>query len=324
VNMSIARECDADVYLASDIDRGGSFAHLLGTWMCLEPEEQALVKGFVLNRFLGDPALLGNAMGWLQDRTGIPTVAIVPLIPHALPEEDTLHHRAQPIVGHVNIALIAYPYASNLDEFDPLVYEHGVSVVPIRDYERLDAYDAILLPGSKNTAASLRSLRENGLAVEVAHSAESGKPIVGVCGGMQLLGHRIHDPNHLEAGDIEGLGLLDATTTLELDKTTRRRKVLWVHGGTVEGYEIHHGRTRTGPRVQAHLEEGLGWEQGNIRGVYLHGLFENTGYRDSFLRSLGWQGRAEDWPARIDSEIDRVATLIATSGWGQKIDATGR
>jgi adenosylcobyric acid synthase len=241
-----------------------------------------------------------------------------------LPEEDTLHHRAQPIVGHVNIALIAYPYASNLDEFDPLIYERGVSVVPIRDYERLDAYDAILLPGSKNTAASLRSLRENGLAVEVAHSAERGTPIVGVCGGMQLLGHRIHDPNHLEAGDIEGLGLLDVMTTLELDKTTRQRKVLWVHGGTVEGYEIHHGRTRTGPRVQAHLEEGLGWEQGNIRGVYLHGLFENTGYRDSFLRSLGWQGRAEDWRARIDSEIDRVATLIATSGWGQKIDAAGQ
>lgn len=324
VNMSIARECDADVYLASDIDRGGSFAHLLGTWTCLEQEEQALVKGFVLNRFRGDPALLGNAMEWLQDRTGVPTVAIVPLIPHALPEEDTLHHRAQPIVGHVNIALIAYPYASNLDEFDPLIYERGVSVVPIRDYERLDAYDAILLPGSKNTAASLRSLRENGLAVEVAHSAERGTPIVGVCGGMQLLGHRIHDPNHLEAGDIEGLGLLDVTTTLELDKTTRQRQVLWVHGGTVEGYEIHHGRTRTGPRVQAHLEEGLGWEQGNIRGVYLHGLFENTGYRDSFLRSLGWQGRAEDWRARIDSEIDRVATLIATSGWGRKIDAAGQ
>jgi adenosylcobyric acid synthase len=324
VNMSVALECDAEVYLASDIDRGGSFAHLLGTWMCLAKEEQALVKGFVLNRFRGDPTLLGNAMEWLQERTGIPTVAIVPLIPHALPEEDTLHHRAQPIVGHVNIALIAYPYASNLDEFDPLIYERGVSLVPIHGFARLDTYDAILLPGSKNTAASLRSIQDNGLAPELTHAAERGTPIVAVCGGMQLLGHAIHDPNHLEAGDIEGLGLLDVTTTLELGKTTRQRHVRWVHGGTVEGYEIHHGRTRTGPRVRPHLEDGLGWEQDNIRGVYLHGLFENTGYRDSFLRSLGWQGRAEDWRARIDSEMDKVAALIATSGWSKTISAAGQ
>ncbi len=251
VNMSVARECGADVYLVSDIDRGGSFAHLLGTWSCLEPEDRALIRGFVLNKFRGDAALLGNAMEWLQDRTGVPTVAIVPLVPHALPEEDTLHHRAQPIVGHVNIALIAYPYASNLDEFDPLVYERGVSVVPIRDFARLDAYEAVILPGSKNTAASLRWMRENGLFAEVAEAARKGTPVMGVCGGMQLLGRRIDDPESLESGDIEGLGLLDLVTTLEREKTTRQRKVRWVPGGMVEGYEIHHGRTVTGPLARA-------------------------------------------------------------------------
>jgi adenosylcobyric acid synthase len=321
VNMSVALECNADVYLASDIDRGGSFAHLLGTWMCLEPPERALVKGFVLNRFRGDPALLGNAMDWLRERTGVPTAAIIPLVPHALPEEDTLHHRAQPIVGLVNIALIAYPYASNLDEFDPLINERGVSVVPIRGFAPLDAYDAILLPGSKNTAASLRSLRESGLAAEVARAAERGTPIVGVCGGMQLLGRRIEDPHRLEGGDIEGLGLLDVTTTLEPEKTTLQRRVRGAHGGMVEGYEIHHGRTLTGPRARVHLEEGLGWEQDGVRGVYLHGLFENTEYRDVFLRSLGWKGRTEDWRARIDTEMDAVASLVSTSGWSGMLEA---
>src|SRR5205814_2274625 len=118
-----------------------------------------LIKGFVLNKFRGDPKLLGNAMDWLQARTGIPTVAIVPMRPRHLPEEDTLHHRAAPDAQHINIALIVYPYASNLDEFDPLIHEAGVTVVPHRDFARLDAYHAIILPGSKNTVESLRHLR---------------------------------------------------------------------------------------------------------------------------------------------------------------------
>jgi adenosylcobyric acid synthase len=315
VNMSVALECQADVYLVADIDRGGAFAHLLGTWMCLEPDERALIKGFVLNKFRGDLALLDNAMDWLQDRTGIPTVATIPMTRHALPEEDTLHHRAQPIADQVNIALIVYPYASNLDEFAPLIHEFGVSVVPIRDVAQLNNYHAIILPGSKNTAESLRYLQRTGLAAEVARAAERGIPILGVCGGMQLLGQYIFDPSNLESGDIAGLGLLDLTTTLALDKTTRQRRARWTEGGAVDGYEIHHGQTQAKPQVSVHLEEGLGWQQGNVWGVYLHGLFENTAYRQHFLAQLGWQGQAEDWHARLDAQIELVAGLIETSGW---------
>lgn len=315
VNMSVALECQADAYLVADIDRGGAFAHLLGTWMCLTPDEQALIKGFVLNKFRGDPALLGNAMDWLQDRTGVPTVAIVPMSRHALPEEDTLHHRAQPIPGRINIALIAYPYASNLDEFDPLIHEHGVTVVPIRGTAPLDGFHAVILPGSKNTAESLRYLQRTGLAAEVARAAGSGLPILGVCGGMQLLGRHIVDPGRLESGDIAGLGLLDVTTTLMPDKTTRQRQVRWAEGGTVCGYEIHHGRTTAGPQAHVHLDDGLGWQQDTVWGVYLHGLFENTAYRQHFLERLGWRGHAEDWHARLEAEIDRVAGLIEASGW---------
>jgi len=316
VNMSVALECQADVYLAADIDRGGAFAHLLGTWSCLALEEQALIKGFVLNKFRGDPTLLGNAMSWLQERTGgTPTVAILPMVRHSLPEEDTLHHRAQPVLGQINIALLVYPYASNLDEFDPLIYERGVSVVPMRDFTPLNSYDAIILPGSKNTAQSLRYLCETGLSGEISRAAAAGTPILGVCGGMQLLGRHIFDPALVESGNIDGLGLLDLTTTLGPDKTTRQRQVEWVGGGTVQGYEIHHGQTQPGPLAQVHLAEQLGWQQGSICGVYLHGLMENTAYRQNFLSQLGWQGQAEDWRTILDSQIEKVAGLIETSGW---------
>ena len=319
VNMAVALECQADVYLAVDIDRCGAFAHLLGTWHCLKPEERALVRGFILNKFRGDQALLGNAMDWLLEQTGIPTVAIVPTIPNTLPEEDTLHHRAQPGLREINIALIAYPYASNLDEFDALVHETSVQVVPVREIASLDDFHAIILPGSKNTAESLRYLRENGLAAEIVRAARQGTAVLGVCGGMQMLGRQILDPNALEGGDLPGLGLLDLSTTLEPDKTTRQREVGWVEGGRVRGYEIHHGRTEPGPAAQVHLEDNLGWRQENVCGVYLHGLMENTAYRQHYLARLGWKGRAEDWDLRLDAEIDRVTRKIAETGWFEKL-----
>ena len=315
VNMSVALECNADVYLVADIDRGGAFAHLLGTWMCLEPDERARVKGFVLNKFRGDQALLGNAMDWLRERTGVPTVAIVPMIRHSLPEEDTLHHRGQRLAGQINLALVVYPYASNLDEFDPLIHEPGVSVVPLRDRTPLGDFEAIVLPGSKNTAESLRYLERTGLAAEIAAAAARGVPIIGICGGMQLLGRHIADPHGLESGDSPGLDLLDITTTLAADKTTRQRQTQWLEGEPVTGYEIHHGRTVAGPKASAHLADGLGWQQANVVGVYLHGLFENTAYRQRFLERLGWLGQATDWRARLDAELDRVATLVEATGW---------
>ena len=199
VNMSVALDCQADVYLVADIDRGGAFAHLLGTWQCLDPEERALVKGFILNKFRGDQTLLGNAMDWLQERTGVPTVAIIPLIQHALPEEDTLHYRSSFREQQINIALLVYPYASNLEEFDPLIHEPGVNVVPVRDHASLNDYHAVLLPGSKNTATSLQYLRQTGLAAAISRAAHRGVIVMGVCGGLQMLGNEIHDPHQLES-----------------------------------------------------------------------------------------------------------------------------
>lgn len=315
VNMSVALACQADVYLVADIDRGGAFAHLLGTWQCLERDEQQLIKGFILNKFRGDPQLLGNAMAWLQERTRIPTVALIPMITHALPEEDTLQHRAQLTAHQINIALLAYPYASNLDEFDPLIDEPGITVVPLRDFARLDGYHAVILPGSKNTSASLQHLRQSGLAAEISRAAQRGVPILGVCGGMQLLGQEIRDPLQLEGRDCRGLGLLDVITTLTQEKITRQRVVPW-NGALLKGYEIHHGQTEASAHVHVHLPDGLGWRQDNVYGVYLHELFANPLYRQQFLARLGWQGQTEkDWTTIIDAELNRIAQLIPDSGW---------
>jgi adenosylcobyric acid synthase len=315
VNMSVALECHADVYLVADIDRGGAFAHLLGTWHCLEADERARIKGFVLNKFRGDLTLLGNAMDWLRERTGIPTVAILPLVHHILPEEDTLQHHAHPDPRRINLALIAYPYASNLDEFDALIHEQEVTVVPIRDFARLDSYHAILLPGSKNTAVSLQYLRQTGLAAEIRRAAQHGVLVLGICGGMQLLGQEIFDPSQLESNDYPGLGLLDLTTTLLPQKTTCQRETWW-NGALVRGYEIHHGQTQAGAAVCEYLPDGLGWQQDNVYGVYLHGLFDNAVYRQQFLTRLGWHGQStSEWSVMVDAEIERIARLIADAGW---------
>jgi adenosylcobyric acid synthase len=321
VNLAVARHLGAASYLVADIDRGGAFAHLLGTYETLAPEDRPLVRGFILNKFRGDPALLHDAREWLEKRTGVPTVALVPFRQSVLPEEDNFIHRAGDGSGAVRIALVLYPYASNLDEFDPLVYEAGVSVVPARGVADLDGVAAIILPGSKNTGESLASLRETGLAGGIGRAAREGIPVYGVCGGLQMLGREILDPYAVEGRDTEGLGLLGVTTTLAQEKTVRLRSVDCEEGGRVSGYEIHHGVTTALPGARPHLGEGLGWREGNVTGVYLHGIFENTDYRQRFLESLGWRGETMDWQVRLESSLDSVADLVDESGWASDLES---
>ena len=162
-------------------------------------------------------------------------------------------------------------------------------------------------------------MRAEGLADEVVRAAGRGTTILGVCGGLQMLGRELRDPTGLEGGDIAGLGLLDVTTTLAADKITRQRSIAW-DGGTIDGYEIHHGRTEAGELAEQWLPDGLGWRQGNVLGVYAHGLLDNGSYRQWFLDQLGWQGRAEDWSVAIDAAIDQVAALVTESGWSEQLE----
>ena len=306
VNMRVAREANAAVLLACDIDRGGAFAHLLGTWHCLTPGERGLLRGFVLNRFRGDAALLSPGPEWLEAQTGVPTVGVVPWLPYSLPEEDGFwagEPGVTPASGFVAIPRL--PRVSNLDEFAPL----GTLARWVTRPTELQGAQAIILPGSKATVADLDWLRRSGLAAGVSRAAAAGVPVLGICGGLQMLGHSVSDPQGAEGGgNVPGLGLLDLHTVMDANKTTRQTSLLDPEtGGTLHGYEIHHGVTEAGPDVQT-LVPGLLWRQGNVRGTYLHGLLEQAGYLHAFL---DWAGLLDPDPlAALDDRLDAIADAV--------------
>lgn len=295
VNMRVALHAQARCLLVTDIDRGGAFAHLYGTWALLPPEERALIQGFVLNRFRGDASLLAPAPRQLQDLTGVPTVATLPMWwQHGLPEEDGVFDDRTRAAGAVTktIAVLAYPRISNLDEFQPLKNVPGVRLVWARTPADCAGADWIVLPGSKATAADLAWLRTQGLDRAVASHAAKGGAVLGVCGGLQMLGEALIDPHGID-GNAPGLGLLPLVTQFERDKTVRGTRACFgdvkgpwaaLSGVSVAGYEIHHGQTAQHPAMAAAgdlarevLPGGLGWQNaaGNVLGVYLHGVFED-------------------------------------------------
>jgi adenosylcobyric acid synthase len=293
VNMRVAQHADARCLLVTDIDRGGAFAHLYGTWALLEESQRRRIDGFVLNKFRGDAALLEPAPRMLQDLTGIPTVATLPMWrEHGLPEEDGFFHApARPRSGAPaarSIAVIAYPRISNLDEFQPLHGIPGVRLIWARTAADLAQADWVVLPGSKQTSADLAWLRAQGLDRAVAQHAQAGGAVLGICGGLQMLGEALIDTRGID-GNAPGLGLLPLVTVFEEAKLVRRTQArfgalrgCWaaLSGLALSGYEIHHGRSSQHPGMApapAVLPGGLGWQnpQGNVLGVYLHGLFED-------------------------------------------------
>jgi len=304
VNMRVALHAQAACLLVTDIDRGGAFAHLYGTWALLPQAERALIKGFVLNKFRGDAALLAPGPQMLQDLTGIPTVATLPMWwQHGLPDEDGLFDERSLARGAVRttVAVVAYPRISNLDEFQPLKNIPGLRLQWVRspsELAGLAATDWIILPGSKNTSGDLAWLRSQGLDQAVAAHAARGGAVLGICGGLQMLGEALIDPHGID-GNAPGLGLLPLVTVFEAEKTVRRAASRFqtalpastspwqaLDGVAVTGYEIHHGQTQAhsamlaqGHQAHAVLGAGLGWQnaQGNVMGIYLHGLFEDAG-----------------------------------------------
>lgn len=296
VNMRVAKHCHAQCLLVTDIDRGGAFAHLYGTWALLPQDEQALIRGFVLNKFRGDAQLLAPAPQMLQDKTGIPTVAVIPMqYHHGLPEEDGVFDDRTQAGGavHTTIAIVAYPRMSNHDEFQPLLNVRGVRVVWARSPAQLRDVDWVILPGSKATAADLQWMRAQGLDAAVVAHAQSGKQVLGVCGGLQMLGEALIDLHGVD-GNAAGLGLLPLATLFESEKTVRRVHVhlpalrgAWgkIQGIALDVYEIHHGQTQLRADMEAALDAradepvpGMVWQsaQGNVWGTYWHGMFENA------------------------------------------------
>ena len=308
VNMRTALHARAACLLVTDIDRGGAFAHLYGTHQLLPEAERRLLRGYVLNRFRGDAALLAPGPEQLRQLTGVPTLAVLPMWRgHGLPEEDgVFDDRPSGEAGGLQVAVVAYPRISNLDEFQPLRNLPGVRLRWVRTPAEAEGADWIVLPGSKHTSSDLAWLRAVGLDACIARHAAAGGRVLGLCGGLQMLGEALIDSFGVD-GNAPGLGLLPLVTQFELDKLLRHTRASFgalpepwsgLAGVAFDGYEIHHGRTlqHAGlPAATVALRnaegEPIGWQQGPVLGVYAHGLFES----EAVLRALfGAQARTLD------------------------------
>ena len=307
-NMRVAELAGAPVLLVADIDRGGAFAHLYGTWALLPPRWQARIEGFLLNKFRGDAALLAPAPADLEAATGVPTVGVLPHLHHALPREEGPTAIDGSADGPV-VAVVAGPYASNLDELVAL--QQVADVRFVQGPGSLGGARLVVLPGSKNVVADLAWLRATGLDRDVVDAAGSGTPVLGICGGLQLLGHDIADP-HGTDGSARGLALLDVDTVYRPAKRTTRTPISlpamdepwsWLGGRTVVAYEIRHGAS-TG-RGRARPLGDHGFVDGNVLGLHGHGVFEDRSVLSAFA------GRsAPDLEATFEQLADAVDTYL--------------
>ncbi|QXL83177.1 cobyric acid synthase [Comamonas sp. NLF-1-9] len=324
VNLRVARHADARCLLVADIDRGGAFAHLYGTWALLAQDDRARIQGFVLNKFRGDASLLAPAPEQLRQLTGVPTLAVVPMrFDHGLPEEDGVFDDrpawAPSPSPFTRIAIVAWPHISNLDEFQPLKNLPGVQLRWARSGAELAGADWIILPGSKATVSDLAWLRARKMDAAIARHAGQGARVLGICGGLQVLGEALIDPHGVEPGGCgPGLGLLPLVTRFAPRKTVRRGSWRWpevagpwaaLSGVEFSGYEIHSGQTVQHPAMAAKgdvartLIEGLAWQNGagNVLGLYVHGLLEDA----AVLRALfGADARP------LDAVFDALAAQV--------------
>ena len=313
VNMRVAKYLNAPVLLVADIDRGGALAALVGTLELLEPEERELVKGLIINKFRGDVTLLAPAVDFLEQKTGKPVLGIVPHIEHlGIDDEDSvsLEDKRDGAQGRdLQIAVIQTPKLSNFTDFDSLAGEEDVSLSYVREPSELGQPDLILLPGSKNTSEDLLHLERTGMADALKEQREKGTPIIGICGGYQMLGLELSDPFHAESNHnrIPGLGFLPMRTAFSKEKLTSQVAADCVNlaflGASIScsglsGYEIHMGETefpadavhplriRARAGAATDLPEGLISEDGQVFGTYVHGIFDNDDFRRAILNAL--------------------------------------
>lgn len=352
VNMRIARLAESPVLLVGDIDRGGVFAALVGTLELLEPEERAAVQGLIINKFRGDAALLTPGLEFLTRRTGMPVLGVLPYFSNiVVPAEDSMSLDEGGWQGSgedwLDIAVIRLPRIANFDDFEPLTQEKGVRLRLIRRPQELNGADAIILPGTKSTVTDLEFLRQNGLAQLIVSRAASGTPVLGICGGYQMLGQEIGDPWGVESSRTvaPGLGLLPVVTEFSLLKTTQRVSArvaarvglfAMAAGSMMQGYEIHMGQSwaadtphsppeRVGWPFTVTERQGVATEErdgamnrtGSVVGTYLHGLFRNGPVRQAFLTYLAHRkGVAPDpsWGSScsVEATYDRLAQLVAS------------
>jgi adenosylcobyric acid synthase len=328
-NMGLARAAGLPVLVVGDIDRGGVLAHLFGTLALLSAADQALVAGFVINKFRGDPDLLAPGLVQLQALTGRRSYGVLPFSDDLwLDAEDSLAYTADGVIGRpappwgdqwLRVAAVRLPRISNGTDVDALACEPGVAVRYVTEPSRLADADLVVLPGSKSTVADLSWLRRTGLAAAVAEHAGAGRPVLGICGGYQMLGRRLIDNVESRAGEVAGLGLLDLEVVFDAVKHLGRPSGT-AFGVPVTGYEIHHGRMVH--RGEAALVSGPeeGSDGGHVLGTQWHGLLENDAFRRALLRRVAhFAGRSGFQPAPGTNfaalraaQLDLLGDLVST------------
>ncbi|WP_207620532.1 cobyric acid synthase [Oharaeibacter diazotrophicus] len=317
-NMGFARAAGVPVVLVGDIDRGGVIAQIVGTKAVIDPEDAAMIAGFLVNKFRGDPRLFDDGYAFVAQRTGWPGFGVVPWFPAAcrLPAEDALDLSSGRAAGGVKVACLALSRIANFDDLDPLAVEPGVDLVMVTPGSAIPGDAAlVVLPGTKSTRGDLAFLRAEGWDVDLAAHRRRGGRILGLCGGYQMLGRTIVDPDGIDGapGTSAGLGMLDVDTVMTAEKrlaTTAARHV--ASGTAIEGYEIHVGRTDGPDRARpfATVEgrpEGALSADGRVAGTYLHGLFAAGEFRAAFLAGLGVASTGTTHGAAVEAALDALA-----------------
>jgi adenosylcobyric acid synthase len=335
--MYVADLSNAPVFLIADIDRGGVFASIVGTLNLLKVKHRKRVKGLIINKFRGEYSILEPGLKMVEEITSKPVLGVLPYLKDLnLPMEDSLSLEEQPVKKEkIDIAVIQVPLISNFTDFDPL-RTSGLSVRYVKSVRELGRPDAIVIPGTKNTINALSWMRKNGWDREISSSREQKVPIIGICGGFQILGRKILDPNGIEGskkGEYEGLGLLDVVTKFEkYDKVTERVQATVIGSGpllrkgkgrSIEGYEIHMGKSeigRDGPLFQVSSNgknhyDGAISKDGLVFGSYLHGMFDDKSIREDLISYLAKKKGIK--PQRVTSNIadewDRSLDILSSS-----------
>lgn len=344
-NMKVALHLNAPTVLVADIDRGGVFAHIIGTLELMEPEERALIKGIIINKFRGQREVLEPGLAWIKERTGIPVLGVIPWLENDLPAEDSLslldRTPGTKKQADLTIAVIRLPRISNFTDFDPLEAEPNVRVVYLSPKEHLNYPDAVIIPGTKTTIADLLILQRTGMAEEIQNYVAAGGTVMGVCGGFQMMGQFLADPEGIEGheGRFKGLDLFPLRTVITQQKIARQRTVssrFPQEGLPVSGYELHQGRTQlilsegesqNGNKFEFLFEDrslGVVDETQSLWGTYLHGLFDNGPWRRAWLNRLRQQRGLGSLPTGIPNYREQREAVLNSlaDNVGQHLDLT--
>ncbi|KGF96840.1 Cobyric acid synthase [Prochlorococcus marinus str. MIT 9302] len=335
-NLRVAKYLNANCILVTDIERGGVFAQIIGTLELMKPEEKKLIKGIIINRFRGDLSLFEEGKKWIESKTKVPVIGIIPWLNDTFPPEDSLdllEKKSRLTYPEIKVGIIKLPSISNFSDFDPLENEESIFIEWIKESQNLKNYDFIILPGSKQTIKDQKFLEKSGLSQDIREYSNNKGNIIGICGGLQMLGTFLEDPFLKEGSEnfseqkIRGIGLLPLKTTFFEKKLTRQisSESLWPCQSKINGFEIHNGQTELDNTQNSlninHIfkDLNLGWykeniEGGTIAGTYIHGIFENDIWRDQYINLIrkrkglpALKKRTSSYKVKRESIIENLA-----------------